>query len=119
MQQNCISQEENRNLNAKLVVFENKLALESKQLDNGPEDDFKICSQIVSTDGETESSRDGNIFSHKCQSWKSPETAESIASGENVFTRENNSEGLINENIESAEKQETSLAVPQQNSVSD
>lgn len=105
-------------MNAKLVVFENKLARESKRLDNGPEDGFKISSQIVSTDGETKSSRDGNGFSDKRQR-KSPCTAESIASSENMFTQEDNSGSLINENIESAEKQETSLPIPQQNSVSD
>ncbi|CAB4003922.1 Hypothetical predicted protein, partial [Paramuricea clavata] len=101
-------EEENRNLNAKLVVFENKLARESK-----------ISTQIVSTNGETESSRDGNGFSDKCHR-KSSASAESIASSEHaVFTREDNSGSLINENTESAGKQETSLAVPQQNSVSE
>ena len=118
MHQNFISQEEIRSLSAKLAVFENKLARESKRQGSIPEDDFKIFdSHITSADSETESFRDANGFSDKRRRKRSA-AADSTTSNGSVFAREEKSGSLI-ESIKNSGKQENFLAVPKQNSVSD
>ncbi|CAB4017837.1 probable G- coupled receptor CG31760 [Paramuricea clavata] len=118
--ENIHLREEIRNLNAKLAIFENKLARESKRLGSSPEDDYKLHhsdSPIISADSETESSRDGNGFSDK-HARKCSAAAESTASNGSVFGREERGGSLI-EHIKNAGKQDNFLVVPKQNSVSD
>ena len=107
-------------MTARLAVYENKLARESKRKGSSPEDDFKNHSddfQVASPDSETESSRDANGFSSKRRRKRSA-AAESTTSNGSVFMREEKAGSLI-EDIKNAGKQEKFLAVPKQNSVSD
>jgi hypothetical protein len=121
LQHNFISQEEIRNLNAKLAIFENKLARESKRLGSSPEDDYKLNhsdSPIVSADSETESSRDGNGFYDKFSDKHPRKCSAAAESNGSVFGREERGGSLI-EHIKNAGKQDHFLVVPKQNSVSD
>ena len=114
------SQEEIRNLSAKLAVFENKLARENKRKGSSPEDEYKMHgrdSQTVSADSETESARDLNGFPGKRRRKRST-AAESTTSNGSVFVRDEKAGSLI-DNITNAGKQDKFLAVPKKNSISD